>query len=990
MFQYASLGDYVWEDLDADGIQDAGEPPIAGVTVTLFNGVGTQIGAPTTTDANGLYLFENLVPGDYYLVFTVPGGYVFSPQDQGADDALDSDADVISGQTATTSLVSDEIDVTWDAGIYQYASLGDYAWEDLDADGIQDAGEPPVPGVTVTLYDSANNVVATDTTDASGLYLFDNLVPGDYYVIFTLPAGYNFSPQNQGGDDTLDSDADTTTGRTTTTTLISNEDDLMWDAGIYQYASLGDYAWEDLDADGIQDAGEPPIPNVTVTLYNGAGTQLTADITDASGLYLFDNLVPGDYYVVFTLPAGYNFSPQDQGADDALDSDADTTTGRTTTTTLISNEDDLTWDAGMFQYASLGDFVWDDLDADGVQGAGEPGIPNVTVMLYNSSDNLVASTTTDASGLYLFENLVPGDYYVVFTLPVDYVFSPQDQRADDALDSDADTTTGRTATTTLISNEDDLTWDAGMYQYASLGDFMWYDNNENGIQDIAEPPVEGVEVTLYDGGGVQVGLPTTTDVNGFYNFTNLIPGDYYVRFALPADYLFTAQDRGLDDTLDSDADDNGQTEVTTLISGEDDPTWDAGIVPEPDAALPFAVTRTPTPVPPTGGQSAPACGRVCVNWMLYHTNQTGDWEIFRLGDMEGSLNANLSQGEDANDIAPSRSPNAEWIVFASDRDDNWEIYLAPANGDSSLIRRLTFNTIAIDTDPVWGPGNTIVFESTRTGNWDLFLMDMTSGAVRQITDSEANDINAYWSPDGRKLVFQSDRSGQWQIYELDLATLDTRLLSDGQGVDLDPQYSNGGTRIAFRSYREGSDSVLYLMNADGSGVELISDLAGDATDHSWSPDDSLIAYQSDLDGDLDIYVYDVGSGQTRKLTDNDIPDYAPTWQCSTTRVVFTSDIAGNPDIYDAEALPISAPAIEVDEEAVQFTFAEADDIYPEGAPLEENASREGQLPNIAPLGEQTIFLEPDVSLTEIDLSLEDSDVTWAPIEGCAALPPEEE
>ena len=1108
VYQLASIGNYVWEDMDADGLQEAGEPPIPNVTVTLFNGAGVQVGVPTTTDASGLYLFDNLVPGDYYVDFTLPAGYVFSPRDAGADDTVDSDADTTTGQTVTTTLITNEDDLTWDAGMYQYASLGDYVWDDLDADGIQEAGEPPIPNVTVTLFNGAGVQVGTpDVTDASGLYLFDNLVPGDYYVVFTLPTDYVFTPQNAGADDTVDSDANTTTGRTGTTTLISNEDDLTWDAGMYIPPTLGDYVWDDLNGDGVQDAGEPGVPGVTVTLFTGAGVQVGApDVTDSNGLYLFDNLVPGDYYVVFTPPTGYVFtpqdtttdatdsdanvitrqtinttlisgeddltwdagifippsignyvwedlnadgiqdagepgvpgvtvtlynvtnatvyvtttdssglylianltpgeyyivftpptdyvfSPQDSSADDASDSDADTTTGQTTNTILISDEDDMTWDAGMYQYASLGDYVWDDLNADGVQDAGEPGVENVTVTLYDDTNAVVDTTTTDATGLYLFDTLVPGDYYVVFTLPTDYYFSPQDQRGDDAADSDADITTGQAATTTLISNEDDLTWDAGIYQLASIGDFMWYDSNANGIQDIAEAPVVDVEVTLYDGTGVQVGLPTRTDVDGLYSFIDLVPGDYYVRFDLPADYLFTLPDRGLDDTLDSDVDEDGRTDVTDLISGEDDPTWDAGIVPEPKSATVFSVT--PTPVPPTDGdgssQPAPACSALCVNWMLYHTNQTGDWEIFRLGDMEGSINANLSQGEGANDIAPTRSPNAEWVVFASDRDDNWELYLAPSNGDSSLIRRLTFNTIAIDTDPVWGPGNYVVFESTRSGNWDLYLMDMTNGRVRQITDNEASDINAYWSPDGSKLIFQSDRSGQWQIYELDLGTLEVKLLSDGQGIDLDPQFSNGGSQIAFRSYRDGSDSVLHLMNADGSNVHAISDLEGDATDHSWSPDDTLIAYQSDLDGDLDIYVYEVGTGETRKLTDNDIPDYAPTWQCSTTRVVFTSDIAGNPDIYDAEALPITAPPIEVDEEAIQLTFALEDDIYPEGAPLEENASREGQLPNVDPLGQQTIFLEPDVSLTDIDLSLELSESEWTPIEGCAALPPEEE
>ena len=113
------------------------------------------------------------------------------------------------------------------------AALGDRVWEDLDADGIQDAGEPGIPDVTVELYTCAGDPVASITTGADGLYLFDGLMPGNYYVMFYGPDGYIFSPPNQGADPALDSDADPTTGMTVCTTLESGETDLTWDAGLY-------------------------------------------------------------------------------------------------------------------------------------------------------------------------------------------------------------------------------------------------------------------------------------------------------------------------------------------------------------------------------------------------------------------------------------------------------------------------------------------------------------------------------------------------------------------------------------------------------------------------------------------------------------------------------------------------------------------------------------------------------------------------------------
>lgn len=345
-------------------------------------------------------------------------------------------------------------------------------------------------------------------------------------------------------------------------------------------------------------------------------------------------------------------------------------------------------------------------------------------------------------------------------------------------------------------------------------------------------------------------------------------------------------------------------------------------------------------------------GQVCEDWVLYHTDITGDWEVFRLGEHPRypDANPNLSQGrgdepgETVTDMAPTRSPDGEWIAFTSERDENWELYLSKL--DNSIIRRITFNTVAKDIDPVWSPdGRYLVFESDRDGNWELYLFDLATGEERRMTENPASDINAYWSADSQRLVFQSDRTGQWQVFELDITTRIETYLSDGQGNDHDPAYSFDGSSVVFRSYRSDSSvSVLYLMDADGGNVQRISDLAGDASNHTWYLDDSIIAYQSDLGGDLDIYIYELATNTTRLVTDNVIPDFAPTWQCSAPIVVFTSEVTGDPNIFNTPALPIEAEAILVDEEANQMTTDPSNDVYPENVPSEENASREGNVP----------------------------------------------
>ncbi len=348
---------------------------------------------------------------------------------------------------------------------------------------------------------------------------------------------------------------------------------------------------------------------------------------------------------------------------------------------------------------------------------------------------------------------------------------------------------------------------------------------------------------------------------------------------------------------------------------------------------------------------------VCPDWLLYHTNQTGDWEIFRLGKLPTGTpedNVNISQGvgERVYDVAPSRSPDAMWVAFASNRDGNWEIYVGKADGSEQ--RRVTYTVNAIDVDPMWSPtGNYIAYESARDGNWELYMVDVASGAEFRLTDNPANDINPFWSPDGSKIVFQSDRDGLWQIYELDVASGAERRLSDGTGDDHDPAYSFDGAQIAFRSYRDGDNSVIYVMDADGGNVTRISDPAADASNHVWSSDDQLLAYQAfGADGeDMDVYVYDFASGQTRLITDNDVPDYAPTWYCDGHTLVFTSDVLAdeehpaNSNLFATNADPVDAPPIDVATEAQQLTSELDADQYPEDTPAEENASRQGALPS---------------------------------------------
>ncbi|MFH1375030.1 MAG: SdrD B-like domain-containing protein [bacterium] len=162
------------------------------------------------------------------------------------------------------------------------AAIGDFVWLDADEDGIQDPGELGIPGVTVNLYSCADVLLATTITDASGLYMFTGLTPGDYYVEFVIPAGYNVSPQDQGADDAVDSDADPSSGRTVCTTLDAGEVDDTWDCGLYDEPDYG-------ECDG-------KVTQLTIR-YDGSIVNAHIVVKMKKNLVVFDGIVqPGEQF----------------------------------------------------------------------------------------------------------------------------------------------------------------------------------------------------------------------------------------------------------------------------------------------------------------------------------------------------------------------------------------------------------------------------------------------------------------------------------------------------------------------------------------------------------------------------------------------------------------------------------------------------------------------------------------------------------------------
>lgn len=637
----ASLGDFVWEDLDRDGIQDAGEPGIAGIAVALLDASSNPIDADnnagngiqpltTTTDAFGYYQFTNLLPGNYIVSFTKPTGYTISAAFQGSDVSIDNNANPANGRSSLVTLLAADRVSTIDCGMYNStqaigatATLGNRVWLDTDLDGTQDAGETGVAGVRVALLDASGNPVLDGsgnpvytTTNAQGEYLFVNLAPGTYRVQFTnVPNGLSFTTPDQGGNDATDSDVHVVTGVTNSVTLVAGQNYVDLDAGLQPrvpagLASLGDRVFVDLNNDGLQSAGEPGVANVVAQLYsagidgiqgNGDDALVSSTVTDALGQYLFTNLNAGNYYVVFSnLPASYTAATANVGSNDALDSDGGAILSGSSTTglyILAAGQDNLTVDFGLVPPANtntLGNYVWYDLDGDGLQDANESGVPGVMAVLTDANGTIIDRdgngtngvqpivSTTDANGFYLFTGLSDGTYRVQFSNLPDGFGLTSPSATNTVNGSDADLTNSRTTPVALNgSNRNDLTLDGGLVSTrAALGNYVWDDLNRDGIQDAGEPPVAGVTVTLYAGDGTTVLASAITNASGQYFFSNLTEGNYVVGFStLPRGTEFTSADATTENLgTDSDADMvTGKTAVITLAAGEVNLNIDAGI-----------------------------------------------------------------------------------------------------------------------------------------------------------------------------------------------------------------------------------------------------------------------------------------------------------------------------------------------------------------------------------------------------------------------------
>jgi hypothetical protein len=527
----------------------------------------------------------------------------------GNDWGADSDADEATGETLCITMNDNQTRGGVDAGFTPpaggggggsgSASIGDQVWRDTDGDGIQDGNESGYSGVTVLLESCTGNTLASTVTDANGNYTFSNLAAGNYELEFEAPAGATGSPFRAGNDWGSDSDANASTGVTLCLGLDAGENKAGVDAGFIPPsggggggggASIGDRVWRDTDGDGIQDGNESGYSGVNISLTSCSGNVLATTSSNGNGDYAFTGLAAGNYIVDFDAPSGASSSPFRSGDDWGADSDADEGSGQTLCINLASNENKAGVDAGFVPSsggggggASIGDRVWRDANGNGIQNANESGWSGVAVSLMSCSGNVLANTSTDSNGEYLFSGLAAGNYRVGWNVPNGASISPFRAGTDWGADSDADESTGESLCTSLNAGQAKNGVDAGFIPQsapssgANIGDYVWWDENGDGIQGGNEGGVVGVQVRLRScGGGVLAS--TTSNASGFYQFDNLAAGNYRIEVIPPSGATIAPVRRGSDYTRDSNVENDGITTCFAVQQNSSKPHTDIGLI----------------------------------------------------------------------------------------------------------------------------------------------------------------------------------------------------------------------------------------------------------------------------------------------------------------------------------------------------------------------------------------------------------------------------
>jgi protocatechuate 3,4-dioxygenase beta subunit len=464
-FQLGQISGLKFQDTNGNGTQDSGEPALPNWTIDLTN-LTTGTVQTATTDGNGNYSFTGLGPGTYRVREEQQAGWMQTTVDP-ADITLTSGANL-------TGI---------DFGNFQLAQISGLKFQDTNANGVQDNGEPGLQNWVIDLTNLGTGTVQTATTDANGNYSFTGVGPGTYRIREEQQTGWM-----------------QTTANPTDFTLTSGANVTGIDFGNFQLGVISGLKFQDTNGDGIQDNGEPGLENWTIDLIDpGTGNVLQTATTDPHGNYSFTGLVVGTYRVREVQQAGWTQTT-------ANPADITVTSGTNASAVNFGN-------FPTFPLGQISGLKFQDTNGDGTQESGEPGLPNWTIDLVDPVSGIVMRTAvTGANGTYSFTNVAPGSYRIREEQQTGWM-----------------RTTANPADITVTSGANITGIDFGNFQLAEIQGEAFQDTNGDRHQQPADPGLAGWTIDLLNATTGALLKRTTTDSSGNYAFTNLGAGNYRVR-----------------------------------------------------------------------------------------------------------------------------------------------------------------------------------------------------------------------------------------------------------------------------------------------------------------------------------------------------------------------------------------------------------------------------------------------------------------------------
>jgi protocatechuate 3,4-dioxygenase beta subunit len=481
-----SISGEVFNDLNGDGTLGAGEPGLSGWTIDLVDKATDLLVSETTTGADGHYTFANAFPGTYTILEKLQTGWMqTAPPAPGTYTVLAFD-----GQTSTGKNFGD----------FQLVSVSGNVFNDLNGNGSQDAGDPGLNGWTVDVIDSNGHVAGSAVTDASGKYTITVIGPGAYTVQEELQPGWiQTAPAPPG---------------TYSFTASSGGNQSGMTFGNFQLVTFSGMVYNDLNGNGTNDGGtDPALPGWTVNLLDSIGNQVASTTSAADGTYSFANIGPGTYKIQEVNQAGY------------VETQPAIPPGLYTVQAISStNPSGLNF--GNFQLVSVSGNVYNDLNGNGQQDSGEPGLANWVVDVNGPGNSVVASATTDANGNYTIPGVGPGSYTLAEVLQSGWTIT---QPTNPSFYS-VTTSSGVNAVGRIFGN---------VQPTENLSGLVYNDINGDGSSDGGtDPPLAGRTVDVLNSSH-NIIASTTTAADGTYSFTKLPLAPYTIAEAVPTGWTIT-------------------------------------------------------------------------------------------------------------------------------------------------------------------------------------------------------------------------------------------------------------------------------------------------------------------------------------------------------------------------------------------------------------------------------------------------------------------